>query len=240
MQALIDWINNYIREDQAVSNKQSEARLLDNEAYKFRRPRQARGQEKFDKILDAADTLIAETGTADDLSLYDIASKAGVAVGSVYHLFPSNHAVLVALTERYDQHFEKLVEQPIDAGGIENWRDVIWLQTERSRQYINSTPGALTMILGSGQTWATRVADAEGDTAIAAAMVSTIERFFTLPSTPAAQQIIFNAIRILESLWTTSYLLHGNVSDDYATETHKAMCAYLALYWPPYLEPSAA
>ena len=64
-----------------MSNKQSEARLLDNDAYNFRRPRQARGQEKFDKILQATDALIAETGTADDLSLYDIASKAEEAVG---------------------------------------------------------------------------------------------------------------------------------------------------------------
>jgi AcrR family transcriptional regulator len=215
-----------------------ETRLLDNEAYKFRRPRQARGKEKFDKILDAADALIAETGTADDLSLYDIASKAEVAVGSVYHFFPSNHAVLVALIERYDQHFEQLVNESVDVGSIETWREVIWLQTERSRAYINKTPGALIMILGSGQTWATRVADAEGDRAIAAAMVSAIEHHFTLPGTPDAQQVIFNAIRILESLWATSYLLHGHVTDDYATETHKAMCAYLALYWPPYLEPT--
>ena len=221
-----------------MPNKPSEARLLDNDAYKFRRPRQARGQEKFEKILDAADALIADKGTADNLSLYDIADKAGVAVGSVYHFFPSNHAVLVALIERYDQRFEELVEEPMDAGNISNWRDVLWLQTERSRQYINTTPGALIMILGSGQTWATRVADAEGDTAIAAAMVSAIRGFFNLPANPTPEQIIFNAIRMLEALWATSYIRHGLVTDDYAEETHKAMCAYLALYWPPYLEPA--
>ena len=213
-----------------------ESRVLDNEAYKFRRPRQARGREKFEKILDAADTLIAGTGTADDLSLYDIAKKAEVAVGSVYHFFPSNHAVLVALIERYDRKFEELVEQPIAQGKITDWRDVVWLQTERSRKYINGTPGALIMILGSGQTWATRIADAEGDIAIAASMVETIEHFFNLPVSPDPKEIVFNAIRILESLWATSYLSHGSVTDSYATETHKAMCAYLALYWPPFLE----
>jgi hypothetical protein len=122
---------------------------------------------------------------------------------------------------------------------IADWRDVVWHQTERSRQYINNTPGALIMILGSGQTWATRLADTEGDAAIAAAMVAAIGRFFKVPVSPDPQEIIFNAIRILESLWATSYLLQGSVTDEYAAETHKAMCAYLALYWPPYLEPSA-
>jgi hypothetical protein len=41
---------------------------------------------------------------------------------------------------------------------------------------------------------------------------------------------------MLESLWATSYLQYGSVTDDYAAETHKAISAYLALYWPPYLE----
>jgi AcrR family transcriptional regulator len=213
-----------------------ETRVPDNESHKFRRPRQARGREKFEKILDAADTLIADSGTADGLSLYDIAEKAGVAVGSVYHFFPSSHAVLVALIERYDRKFEELVDEPMVEEAISDWRDVLWLQTERSRRYINATPGALIMILGSGQTWATRIADAKGDAAIAASMVTAIEHFFRLPASPDPQQIVFNAIRMLESLWATSYLQYDSVTDDYAAETHKAICAYLALYWPPYLE----
>ena len=214
-----------------------ESMMPDSEPYTFRRPSQARGKEKFSRILDAADFLIAETQSADALSLYDIAEKAEVAVGSVYHFFPSSSAVLVALIERYDQRFEELVKElPIDSGKIESWRDVIWMQTEQSRQYINATPGALIMILGSGQTWATRLADAEGDAAIAEAMVSAIQQYFKLPTNPDPQQITFNAIRLLEALWGTSYLQHGLVTDGYAAETHKALCAYLSLYWPPYLD----
>ena len=223
-----------------MPNKFGDTKILDREAYKFRRPSQARGKEKFDKILDAADALVAEIGSADDLSLYDIAKKAEVAAGSVYHFFPSNQAVLVALIERYDQRFQELVEEPTDVGLAAGWRDVIWLQTESSRHYINNTPGALIMILGSGQTWATRLADEVGDAAIAASMVASLKRFYVLPASPDPQQLIFNSIRILESLWATSYIRHGIVTDEYASETHKAMCAYLSLYWPPYLEPISA
>ena len=35
-----------------------EINILDNDAYRFRRPRQARGQQKFDLILQAADALV--------------------------------------------------------------------------------------------------------------------------------------------------------------------------------------
>ena len=216
--------------------KDNRTNILASKAYKFRRPRQARGREKFEHILDAADKLIAEKGTADDLSLYDIAKKADVAAGSVYHFFPSNHAVLVALIERYDRKFEEIVEEPIFEEAVPDWKTVIWLQTERSRHYMNATPGALIMILGSGQTWATRIADAEGDRKIAARMLEAIAFHFNVPASPNPEELLYTAIRILEALWGTSYLQHGRVTDDCAAETHRAMCAYLALYWPSYFE----
>jgi AcrR family transcriptional regulator len=208
--------------------------LLDTEPYRIRRPRQARGQEKFNQILETADALIVESG-ADDLSLYDIAERAEVAVGSVYHFFPSKHAVLLALIEHYDNKFAELVDTFPEGDQLDSWQDALWQQTERSREYINATPGALIMILGSGQTWATRIRDAVGDMEIAKSMEKALGRHFQLPDTPAPDKLLFNSIRMLEALWATSYIEHGHVTDDYARETQKAQCAYLGLYWPPFL-----
>ena len=195
-----------------------ELNVLDNDAYRFRKPRQARGQEKFDRILRAADDLVVENG-ADELSLYDVAERAGVAVGSVYHFFPSKHAVLLALVEHYDRKFEEIVNLLEEGVQFNSWQDVLWQQTEQSRSYINSTPGALIMILGSGQTWATRLRDEEGDRDIAQSMATAIQRHFELPDTPPPDQLLFNAIRILESLWATSYiktcLLYTSDAADY-------------------------
>ena len=217
--------------------KPEDLNLLDNEAYRIRRPRQARGKEKFDRILRSADALVVENG-AEDLSLYDVAEHAEVAVGSVYHFFPSKHAVLLALIEHYDQQFEKLVGLPLEDGAPGAWQDVLWQQTERSRHYINATPGALIMILGSGQTWATRMRDAVGDMEIARSMATAVERHFQLPDNPPPIKLLFNAIRMLEALWATSYIEHGEVTDEWAAETQKAQCAYLGLYWPTYLPPA--
>ena len=211
-----------------------ELNVLDNDAYRFRKPRQARGQEKFDRILRAADDLVVENG-ADELSLYDVAERAGVAVGSVYHFFPSKHAVLLALVEHYDRKFEEIVNLLEEGVQFNSWQDVLWQQTEQSRRYMNSTPGALIMILGSGQTWATRLRDEEGDRDIAQSMATAIQRHFELPDTPPPDQLLFNAIRILESLWATSYIKTGEVTEEWARETQKALCAYLGLYWPLYL-----
>ncbi len=47
------------------------------------------------------------------------------------------------------------------------------------------------MILGSGQTWATRLADAEGDKKIAARMLEAIAYHFTVPATPNPEEILY-------------------------------------------------
>ena len=211
-----------------------EVNLLDNDNYRFRRPRQSRGQEKFDKILEAADALVVENG-AEDISLYDVAERAEVAVGSVYHFFPSKYAVLLALIEHYDKRFEELVGMPLEGEPPKGWQDVLWQQTERSREFINATPGAMIMILGSGQNWATRLRDAVGDRDIAKAMAAAIGQHFQLPDSPAPDVVLFNAIRMLEAFWATSYIENGHVTEEWAAETQKAQCAYLGLYWPPFL-----
>jgi AcrR family transcriptional regulator len=212
-------------------NKASEGDI-----YAFRHPIQARGKEKFNQILDATDKLIVERGV-DDVSLYDIAEHAGVAVGSVYHFFPSMQSTLVALVERYDQNFANIVTKPVNPKLISGWVDVLYHQTERSRQYINKTPAAMILILGPGQNWGTRLADADGDNTIAEAMIDCISSFFHLPNNPPPNEIMLNSIKILESLWTLSYIRHGTVTDTIAEETRRAMTAYLSLYWPKYMDP---
>ena len=96
---------------------------LAEDPHSFRRPRQARGIAKFDKILDAAHNLIEQKGL-DNFGLYDVAEAAGVATGSVYHFFPSLQSIFVALVERYDNEFAEIIAQPVDDEAIESWEDL--------------------------------------------------------------------------------------------------------------------
>ena len=125
----------------------------------YRRPRQKRGVRKFRCILDAAHELILSKGVKN-FSLYDIAEHADIAVGSVYHFFPSIDSVFAALVERYDRNFWQIVSEYIPPEDVETWSDIIWYQIETSRHYINDHPQILIMVLGPGQTWETRQVDA--------------------------------------------------------------------------------
>lgn len=63
-------------------------------------------RKKYDRILDALQQLL-EDETIQNISVSDIAKKAGIGKGSIYYYFPSKEAILDALIER---NYEKPLE----------------------------------------------------------------------------------------------------------------------------------
>jgi len=66
----------------------------------IRPPRQARSQETLERILDAAEALVAEKGF-EDTPVSEIVARAGSSVGAFYARFHDKEGLLHALYERY-------------------------------------------------------------------------------------------------------------------------------------------
>ena len=58
-----------------------------------REPQQARGKARYEILLDAAESILAEQN-GSEVTLLAAASRASVPLASVYHYFPSNMAML--------------------------------------------------------------------------------------------------------------------------------------------------
>jgi AcrR family transcriptional regulator len=65
-----------------------------------RPPQQARSQETLERLLDAAEHLVAEKGF-EDTPVAEVARRAGSSVGAFYARFQDKDALLHALYERY-------------------------------------------------------------------------------------------------------------------------------------------
>lgn len=74
------------------------------------RPQQARSRETLQRILDAAEALIAEKGLAD-ASIPEIVRRAGSSVGGFYARFRDKDALLRVLEERFFVEMSERTEQ---------------------------------------------------------------------------------------------------------------------------------
>jgi len=81
-------------------------------------PRQARSQETLERILDAAEALVAEKGF-EDSPVAEIVARAGSSVGAFYARFHDKEGLLHALYERY---YEEAVATTDVALAPERWQ----------------------------------------------------------------------------------------------------------------------
>ena len=73
-----------------------------------RKPRQARSQERVNRILDVAEQMFIQEGY-HATTTNAIATQAHVPIGSLYQFFPDKAAILYALAERYIEMLRRQV-----------------------------------------------------------------------------------------------------------------------------------
>jgi AcrR family transcriptional regulator len=78
-----------------------------------RPPQQARSQETLDRILDAAEALVAEKGF-EDTPVAEVVRRAGSSVGAFYARFADKGALLHALYDRYYQEAIATADEALD------------------------------------------------------------------------------------------------------------------------------
>lgn len=79
----------------------------------IRPAQQARSQQTLERLLDAAEALIADKGF-DDVTVAEIAARAGFSVGAVYSRFRDKQAVLHCLQDRFVEEAHLTTDSAFD------------------------------------------------------------------------------------------------------------------------------
>ncbi|GGB53170.1 TetR family transcriptional regulator [Tistrella bauzanensis] len=79
-----------------------------------RQPSQQRSRERVERMLAAAQQIIAERGS-DALRMADVAERAGVSIGSLYQFFPDKAAIIRSLAERCTSQSRACIEDGLAA-----------------------------------------------------------------------------------------------------------------------------
>ncbi|WP_372749381.1 TetR/AcrR family transcriptional regulator [Litorivivens sp.] len=190
-----------------------------------RPPQQARGRERFERILHAAEKQLLARGISD-FSIPELASKLGYTRTSVYHFFPTPYAILNELTRRHLLTIEQQVEKLSKSIEGKRWQQVIEEVSNLVADYYNAHPVAGILILGS-------VASHESHRAMHLTIVHLgkhVENLMeligvSLPShEPDAKAL---TVELGTACLRLSYFLHGKITDAYRQECTNAMIGYL-------------
>jgi len=109
------------------------------------RPMRADAQRNYTRLLDAASAAFVEHG-ADDVSLEEIARRAGVGIGTLYRHFPTRQALLEAVyrdqVELLSARAEELLKAESPGDALADWLRVL--------MKFSSTKHSLTSALLAG------------------------------------------------------------------------------------------
>jgi len=114
-----------------------------------RRGPQLRGRVTRAKLLDAAEQLFTRLGY-EGAGMGDVAERAGVGVGTLYHHFTDKRALLLELIERWGDRFaaQRRTDLEFETFLGDNPRQAIesWLQRAHAR--LRSRPSLYLLVLG--------------------------------------------------------------------------------------------
>jgi len=201
-----------------------------------RGPMRGRGIARLQLLLEATEALL-QTANPDEIGLYQIAEKAGVPPGSVYHFFPTKEAAYQALAERYLAALVEMHSEPIEARKIRTWMDLSAIDMRRAMDFYNARPAMLKILYGGYGGVEARSLDELVTDQLAEAAYGRLNRIFHVPLIHKDSRKARVALAILDSIWTVSVRKHGKITEDYYDEAFRAVVAYRKLYLPEYLEP---
>ncbi len=200
-----------------------------------RKPVRRHAQERFDALLDATESLLADPRN-EDVSLAQISEVAGVPLASVYHFFPNRNAAFVALAQRFHAELRARAEQRQDPPPS-SWQAHLAHTQRRATTYLNDRPAALRLFMGAGVSVQVRNIDMEGNAQISRRRAEEFSLYFDMPRIPELENRMATVLAMSDGIWALSYSIHGKVTDAYLEESIRASVCYLRCFLPEVIAP---
>lgn len=197
---------------------------------KRKRSLHARGIERRAILLESARALLSERDL-DQVSLADVAVRAGVPKSSAYHFYADIHDLYAALLARMQEELIRVLSQPL-RGHFRMWPDVIAALTKRGAAFYTANPAARQLQIGPKTPPALKLHDRRSDITIARLQEEHIASIFELPPIANRSQLFYRAVEIADVMFCLSILEHGSLTKEMCREAARAASAYLAIYLP--------
>jgi AcrR family transcriptional regulator len=190
----------------------------------------ARGIARRKRLLEAARAMLSER-EIDDISLGDVAARAGVPKGSAYHFYDDIGDLYANLLMVLQAELLEDQRRPIRTP-VATWQEVVAILTRRGRDYYNRNPAARQLQIGPKTPPELKRRDRHSDAAIGRLIAGHLEDWFQLPPIPHQSAVFFRAVEIADLMFALSVLDDGTITAEMCAEAERAMTAYLQTYLP--------
>lgn len=203
-----------------------------------RKPRQARSQERVNRILDTAEELFASQGYVATTT-NAIAAQAQVPIGSLYQFFPDKAAILQALALRYAEMLHQELTTPKeDETTALPLAEYVNLVIDTTNRFFTEHPSyyAIFMEVQGTIRELEEIEEATDVKLIQDLAASLARRDVTLEQTDC-EAIAFVLVKAIGTLLWLSLSQEETFRQRLVTETKRFTLTYLQSYFPSELVP---
>ena len=209
------------------------AELSSTPARMRRKPRQARSQERVNRILDVAEELFITEGY-NVTTTNAIAARANVPIGSLYQFFPDKAAILQALAMRYG---ELLHQQLATLDSVELAKLPLSAYVDQlidtTEQFFTEHPGyhAIFMEVQGTMPELEEIEDA-ADAQLIQDLIASLSRRNSKLTPDDYEAIAFVLVKAIGTLLWLSFSQEKTFQQRLVTETKRFTLNYLKSYFP--------
>lgn len=191
-----------------------------------RAPIQARSRDRFEKVVKAADAMLAEHGLSG-FSIPALAETLSFSRRSIYLFFPTPYAVLNEVTRRYVKGLENYLTQMLANLDDPPIEELIVQMTYAAADFHNHNPVARLLILGGAVTDKSfRAQDMNTLHLGRLARHILLQSEIVIPPSPPDMPTL--AIELGTACFRLSHARHGEITDSYKVEAAHVMLLYLS------------
>lgn len=195
-----------------------------------RQPLQQRAKDRFESVLDEADTLLLEAGL-DGFSIPELAKRLDYPRASIYKFFPTPSAVLNELVKRYLAQMEGVLLEAAPQLVNMSWTKGARRVVELLAEFHNKHPVSRLLTLSSHFSADSYRAQEHTIQRLGKLLRQLIQqRGIELPS--GSPDVATLTVEIGATCFRLSFFLHGKITPAYRDEAVHAMVAYLSRYMP--------
>lgn len=193
-------------------------------------PVQDRGKVRFNAIVEAAESLVLESGV-DNISPHKIAKKANIPASSVYQYFPTMGALFSVMAEKHFMTAFHIVPEALEDTEIRSWHDLATIIVDSAYDFYTRDKISEILFLGVFLSPGVREYTASRLTRLSLWYIQYFELLYRKSDLENLPEKLAIALDVTKTVYIRSLSRHGEIRDFYRKEARCLVLSYLGEFF---------